>query len=113
MSGKLDIVIEQGATFSRVLTITDSTSTAVDISNDTFRGQVRSSFKSGAVEASFSFAFVTDGTDGKVAFTISDEATSAMTFGRNFVYDIEWVKANGSVVRILEGTADVTAEVTR
>jgi chorismate-pyruvate lyase len=35
-----------------------------------------------------------------------------MSSGR-LVYDVEWVKADGTVTRILEGIADTTAEVTR
>ena len=112
MSGKLDITIEQGSTFSRSITLTDSNNDPIDISNDTFRGQVRKHPKQDVIEASFAFAFITDGTDGKVAMTISHEDTSTMTYGRN-VYDIEWVKANGTVTRLLEGTATVTAEVTQ
>lgn len=113
MSGKLDLTIEQGSTFSRLITITDSTNTAVDISADTFRGQVRSTYKSGTIEGSFSFQLHTDGTDGKVVILMDDETTSSMTFGKNYVYDVEWVKASGTVVRLLEGTAVVTPEVTR
>jgi len=113
MSGKLDITIEQGATFSRLITITDADSIPVDISSDTFRGEVRSSYKSGTVEGAFAFQFQTDGTDGKVVIRMTDETTTTMTFGKNYVYDVEWVKSNGTVVRLLEGTAVVTPEVTR
>lgn len=113
MSGKLDLTIEQGCTFSRLITITDSTNTAVDISADTFRGEVRSSYKSGTIEGSFSFQFHTDGTDGKVVIMMTEVTTTTMTYGKNYVYDIEWVKSNDTVVRLLEGTAVVTPEVTR
>ena len=41
MSGKLDLTIEQGATFSRTITIKDASNVVVDITNDTFAGQVR------------------------------------------------------------------------
>jgi hypothetical protein len=30
-----------------------------------------------------------------------------------FVYDVEWNKAGGDVVRLIEGVADTTPEVTR
>ena len=35
MSGKLDLTIEQGATFSRTITIKDASNVVVDISTDT------------------------------------------------------------------------------
>ena len=40
MSG-VRLVIEQGATFSRTITIKDASNVVVDITNDTFAGQVR------------------------------------------------------------------------
>jgi hypothetical protein len=30
-----------------------------------------------------------------------------------FVYDVEWNKSSGDVVRLIEGVADTTPEVTR
>lgn len=112
MSGKLDIEIEQGASFSRLITITDADNNPVDISGDTFAGQVRKHPKQDIIEGAFTFQFYTDGTDGKVAIRMDNETTTAMTYGRN-VYDIEWTKSSGTVIRLLEGTATVTPEVTR
>jgi hypothetical protein len=111
MSGKLDLTIEQGATFSRTITIKDASNVAVDISTDTFEGQVRKRHQSGTVEANFSFT-ITDGANGEVTATISATDTAAMDTGE-FVYDIEWTNTGTNVVRLLEGTATVTPEVTR
>lgn len=113
MSGRLDLTIEQGASFSRVITIEDSIGNPVNINSDTFRGQVRSSYKSGKVQANFTFTIYTDGSDGKVAISLSDEDTALMDAGKNFVYDVEWINSNGTVRRLLEGNANITAEVTR
>lgn len=111
MSGKLDLTIEQGATFSRTITIKDASNVVVDITNDTFAGQVRKRHQSGTVEASFTFT-ITDGANGEVTATISATDTAAMDTGE-FVYDIEWTNTGSNVVRLLEGTATVTPEVTR
>jgi len=46
-----DITIQQGATFAKTLTITDDDDVAVNISNDTFRGQVRKKHTSTDTEA--------------------------------------------------------------
>lgn len=106
-----DINIQQGATFAKTLTITDDADVAVDISTDTFRGQVRKKHTSTDIEATFTMT-ITDGTNGVVAWSLTDTQTAAMGNGR-FVYDLEWVKADGNVVRLLEGVADTTPEVTR
>lgn len=110
MSGYLDITVENGATFSRTITITDDQDVAVDITNDTFRGQIRKRHTSVDIEASFAFEIV-DGANGVFKMTIPSAETELMGFGR-FVYDVEWVH-NGITHRLLEGVADCTAEVTR
>lgn len=106
-----DITIQQGATFAKTLTITDDSDVAIDISNDTFRGQVRKHYTATDIQASFTLA-ITDGPNGIVSWSISATDTAAMGHGK-FYYDIEWVKADGNVVRLLEGIADTTPEVTR
>jgi hypothetical protein len=110
MSGKLDLTIEQGATFSRTITIKDASNVVVDISTDTFAGQVRKRHQSGTVEATMTMT-VTDGPNGEVTATISATDTAAMDTG-DFVYDIEWTSGS-TVTRLLEGVATVTPEVTR
>ena len=110
MSGALDLTIEQGATFTRTITIKDSSNAAINISGDTFAGQVRKRHKSAKAEASFSFD-LTNPTGGQLVASISATNTNAMTPG-DFVYDIEWT--NGSTVtRLLEGQATVTPQVTK
>jgi hypothetical protein len=107
-----DITIQQGSDFAKTLTIKDDSNVAINVSGDTFRGQVRKLHSSTDTEASFTFDSTTDGANGIVSWTLTATQTAAMGNGR-FVYDVEWVKASGSVVRILEGVADTTPEVTR
>jgi|TARA_Y100000052_G_C2945047_1_gene83233 hypothetical protein len=112
MSGSLDLTIEQGATFERTITIKDSANAAINISSDSFAGQVRKRHQSATAEASFTFN-ITDGTNGIVVATISSTNTGTMAPG-DFVYDIEWTKgSDSSVTRLLEGTATVTPQVTK
>jgi len=110
MSGHLDIVVEQGSTFSRVITIKDETNNPVNISTSTFRGQIRKRHLSTTPEATFTLT-VTDGPNGALLMELSDTQTAAMDSGE-WVYDVEWVNG-GAVGRLLEGTAYVTPEVTR
>jgi len=112
MSGQLDITVEQGATYRRVITITDSAGDPINIYNDTFAGQVRTNYHSENPSATFSFSLLTNGTDGKVVIELTDTQTSAIPGGKN-VYDVEWTQSDGTVHRLLEGTAEVTQEVTK
>jgi|TARA_R100000049_G_C1935962_1_gene79833 ribosome-binding ATPase YchF (GTP1/OBG family) len=107
-----DITIQQGADFAKTLTIKDDSDAVINVSSDTFRGQVRKLHSSTDIQATFTFDSATNGASGIVAWTLTAAQTAAMGNGK-FVYDVEWVKSSGSVVRLLEGVADTTPEVTR
>ncbi len=111
MSGKLDITVEQGATFERNITIKDSSNAAVNITGSSFAGQIRKRHQSSTTQAAFSFN-ITNATGGVVIATISATDTANIEAG-DFVYDIEWTQADNTVTRLLEGTATVTPQVTR
>jgi len=106
-----DITIEQGSTFAKTITLKDDSDVVINISADTFRGQVRKLHSSTTAKAEFEVN-VTDGPNGVLSWGLTSANTTAMGSGK-FVYDIEWVKAGGNVVRILEGVVDATPEVTR
>ena len=110
MSGYLDLTINQGATFKRDVTIADADNTPVNISGNTFRGQIRRRASSEDILATFTCT-VTDATGGKLSINLTDAQTSAIPAG-HWVYDIEWVNGD-DVARLLEGGAITTAEVTR
>ena len=110
MSGYLDLQINQGATFKRVITIANTDGTPLNISGNTFRGQIRRRASSEDILATFTCT-ITDPSGGKLSIDLTDAQTSAIPAG-DWVYDIEWV--NGAdVARLLEGQAITTAEVTR
>lgn len=106
-----DIIIDQGSTFSKTLTLKDDNSAVINITNDTFRGQVRKHHSSTDIQATFTFS-ITNGTGGVVTWSLTPTQTAAMGTGK-FVYDVEWVKADSTVVRLLEGVAECSPEVTR
>jgi hypothetical protein len=106
-----DITIEQGASFSKTLTLKDDNNVVINVSADTFRGQVRKHHSSTDIQATFTFT-ITDGPNGVVTWSLTDTQTSAMSSGK-LLYDIEWVQSSGTVTRILEGIVDSTPEITR
>tara|TARA_R100001086_G_scaffold192605_1_gene109860 strand:- start:758 stop:1093 length:336 start_codon:yes stop_codon:yes gene_type:complete len=111
MSGKLDITVEQGATFTRTITIKDSSNAAINITGSSFAGQIRKRHQSSTKQADFDFT-ITNASGGIVIATITAANTGSMEPG-DFVYDIEWTQSDSSVTRLLEGTATVTPQVTR
>jgi len=113
-AGKLDLTIEQGATFSKLLTWKDSAGVAVDLTGYTARMQIRE-VKSNATSV-ISLVSPTDITLGGVAGTILIKITSTITTAITWttaVYDLELIDGVGEVTRLVEGGVSVSFEVTR
>lgn len=109
-AGKLNIFVEQGATWTRTLELKDSESNPINITGKTFRGQIRKSAADPNILAAFTFS-ITSGSGGVVQATLSATTTTAIP-GQNCVYDMEMVDGS-TVTRILEGVAFISPNVTR
>ena len=110
MASKLNLNIEQGATFSLGLELTDDNGVTFDLGGYTGRSQMRKSHSSlNFVELDVS---ITNITGGNITISKSATATSVITAGR-YVYDVEIFNNAGNVKRIIEGVATVLPEVTK
>jgi tRNA threonylcarbamoyladenosine modification (KEOPS) complex Pcc1 subunit len=109
-----DILIEQGATFSQVITYKES-GVAVNLTGYTARMQVRSTLESATTVVELTTAngrIALGGTAGTITLTISATDTAGLTAGRG-VYDLELVSGSGIVTRLLQGVATISRNVTR
>lgn len=123
-AAKLDLVVEQGATFRRVITVKDADKNPIDITGWVFAGQIREKYSSPTVAAEFDFEIL-DQTEakGKVKVSLSADDTSALVVAAQgegdckklstYLYDIEATKEGVGTDRILEGKVFVSPEVTR
>lgn len=111
-TSKLNIVINQGATFYWELDIkAEDGSPIIDIQNADLRGQLRTSYSSAAVAASFTFTWLDN--NGKSTMEMAAATTAGIAAG-DYVYDVELFWAGTGVVwRLFEGKARVTPEVTK
>ena len=109
MSGKHNIVAEQGATFNLNFRV-ETDGTPWNLSDYTFAMQVRRSTSSNTTLINLTSATMTSG--GNVSATVNATTMSSVPAGR-WVYDIELRSSGGQVTRILEGRFIVTAEVTQ
>jgi hypothetical protein len=112
-SSQLDITIEQGATFERDIVYKDSAGDPIDLTAVTsVRGQVRRTY-----DATTSYAFVcavTDAVNGEISWTMPATTTAEIEpHSLQWVYDVELVYSGGTVVRLLQGNAFISPEVTR
>ena len=109
-AGTYNFTFEQGATFSRQLTVQDN-GAAMNLTNYSARMQLRSSVESTTVALAVT-CVVTSATEGIV--TVSNTATETMAVDAGiYVYDLEIESSTGVVTRLMQGTATITANVTR
>jgi hypothetical protein len=105
-----NLLVEQGATFSQVVSIADAYGNPLDLTEYEYRGQIRKSYAS----RTFTAFTVTseDPTSGDIEIGLTATQTDTLREGR-YVYDIEIEDASGVVLRALEGIVTVTPGVTR
>lgn len=109
-----DILIEQGATFSQVITYKES-GVAINLTGYTARMQVRATLEAATalIELTTANGRITlGGSAGTITITISATDSAALTAGRG-VYDLELVSGSGIVTRLLQGVATISRNVTR
>jgi hypothetical protein len=121
-AGKLDLLIEQGATFSRILTFKDVDRVVIDLTGCTFRGHLRDRAGNEKIqEFTFTLAAQTGDTKGQVTMSLTAEQTrdlpqeqqrSVQRTVKKLAYDVERMNADGTIDRVLEGIAQISPEVT-
>lgn len=105
---------EQGATFSRVLTLTDDNGDLVSLVGYAARMQVRERVKSDSylIELTTENGRISlGGAAGTITLTLTAAETAALT--NDGVYDLELIAPDTTVTRILEGRFNLSPEVTR
>lgn len=112
---KVNLVINQGATFRHKFTWQDGKKRPVDLTGYTARLQARESIESAAAIINLTTengGIVLGGTTGTITLHLSAAATAAIMI-KKLVYDLELVAPNGDVIRLVGGTISVSPEVTR
>ena len=120
IAGTYNIYCEQGATFTRVLTVLvpdevdPEITTPYDLSNHTARMQVRRTIDSSTrmVELTTQNGGLTiDDGVGSITIEMSNDVTASLT--SSGVYDLEIIDDSGNVSRVVQGTFTLSPEVTR
>ena len=105
-----NIFIDQGTDFSITVDVTDSAGDILDMTNYTSAGQIRKTYSSSTVSATFTTSI--NAAAGQVTISLTDTQTSALQAGR-YVYDLNIESGGGVKTRVIEGQAVVTPGVTR
>ena len=109
-------VIEQGATFSKTLTLKDSSDTLINLTG--YAGgemDLRSNHDSSSAYLTLTTSnsrMALGGSAGTVTLTISASDSSALDI-QDGVYDLELTDGSSNIYRILEGTFQVRPQVSK
>lgn len=111
-AAKLNLTVEQGATYTKKLVWRDKNRRPVNLTGYTARMQIRPKVDSSQIiyELSTTNGRITLSSTGVIEMKISATDTSTLVSG---VYDLELTTASGDVVRLVEGKVTVSPEVTR
>ena len=111
MATKLNLVIDQGATYTNNSIIAyDSTNTAIDFSGNTYTiaSKMRKSYSS---SNAYTFTASSNSATGNITLSMTANATANISAGR-YVYDVEITSNTGAVTRVKEGIVTVTPNAT-
>lgn len=121
-AAKLNLYVEQGASFKKVLKFSDSTGTAIDLTGKTYKGQIRKTTGAATAVADFAFTILDQVTNaGELEMKLTNIQTSAIPVTASkdakrtnqfFAYDVECTNPDTTVERVLEGTVEVSPEAT-
>lgn len=103
-----NIVIDQGSTFSLTINLENDDGTAKDLADYSAFSQIRKSYYSTTYT---NFTIVKNDATGIITISLSPEETTALKPGR-YVYDLE-ISAEFETIRVIEGIATITPEVSR
>ena len=105
-----NLYIDQGTDYTITVDVTDSAGDVLDLTGYTATAQVRKTYTSSSLSATFTTSI--NAAAGQVTISLTDTQTSALQAGR-YVYDLNIQSGGGVKTRVIEGQAVVTPGVTR
>tara|TARA_B100000941_G_scaffold287953_1_gene264023 strand:- start:1038 stop:1367 length:330 start_codon:yes stop_codon:yes gene_type:complete len=109
MAAVTNLKIDQGASFSSDITVTNTDGDAVDLTGFTAEAKLAKSH--GTTQTSFTTS-ITNASGGIITISLNDSQTSALEAPSRYVYDVYITKtADSTVTRVIEGVITVSPEV--
>ena len=109
-AGTYNFIVEQGATFNRILTVKENNS-AMNLTGYSVASTMRSTHDSSTVVGTFACS-ISNASSGGITMSMTSSTSSAIEEGI-YVYDLEITSGTGTVTRLLQGEVTVNPEVTR
>ena len=109
-AGTYNFIMEQGATFTRQLTVKENNS-AMNLSGYSVASLMRSTHDSSTVAGTFTCT-ISNAAGGIISMSMTPAVTGAIEEGI-YVYDLEITSGGSTVTRLLQGEVTINPEVTR
>lgn len=109
-AGTYNFVLDQGATFTRQLTVKENGS-AMNLTGYSVASKMRSTHDTSTVAGTFTCT-ISNASGGIITISMTSSTTAAIEEGM-YVYDLEITSSGGTVTRLMEGSITVNPEVTR
>jgi hypothetical protein len=106
MGQKINILMDQGATFATTFNLVDSSNNALDLSYFSSEAQMRINYSSQNAYTFFANSF----SNGSIVISMNAATTTSIPSGR-YVYDVKLTDNAGNVSRVVEGMVTVTPAV--
>ena len=105
-----NLYVDQGSTYSNIITVTASNGQPLDLSGYSVDSQMRKSYQSSTYHSFAATGYNAD--SGKIRLQLTDEDSGAIPAGR-YLYDVEIESASGTRTRVLEGIVTVNPQITK
>ena len=112
MASILNQVIDQGATYSKQITVYENDGTTIqNLTGYTATSQLRKNYTSTAYTTILA-TIQSPATNGVIVISLTAVQTAALKSGR-YVYDVQITAADATVTRVREGVITIRPEVTK
>ena len=113
MAATANLRIDQGATFTSDITVTNTDGTAFDLTGHTSSAKMALGYSSTRTRTQFTTSIANDPTTGVITLSLSADQTSNLEAPARYVYDVEILKTSDSTItRVIEGIITVSPSVT-
>ena len=110
MASYAELIVDQGSTFSTILTLTDDTTNSpINVSGYSINANIKKSYYSANNTAIFT-STINDAGNGNVTISLTSDSSVNIKSGR-YVYDVKVTSPVNVVTRIVEGILTVTPRV--
>jgi hypothetical protein len=105
-----NLFVDQGSTYSNIITVTASNGQALNLTGYTVASQMRKSYQS---STSYTFtSSIYDAATGKIRLQLTPNQSEAIPAGR-WLYDVEITSTSGTKTRVVEGIVTVNPQITQ